>query len=119
MGFPRAGAQTRTSTSMIQRSISAVSFDVGGTLIEPFPSVGHVYATVAAEYGGHQLKPEEINQQFSRAWQSKSDFNYSRSSWAELVAKTFAKTTPLARDESFFNALYERFADPGVWNVYH
>ena len=103
---------------MIQEQISAVSFDVGGTLIEPFPSVGHVYVTVAEEYGAHHLKPEEINQQFSRAWQSKGDFNYSRSSWAELVAQTFGKTTPLARDESFFNALYERFADPGVWNVY-
>jgi len=31
--------------------IRAISFDVGGTLIRPWPSVGHVYAEVAAQQG--------------------------------------------------------------------
>jgi hypothetical protein len=31
--------------------IRAVTFDVGGTLIEPWPSVGRVYAEVAARHG--------------------------------------------------------------------
>ena len=30
--------------------IQAVTFDVGGTLIRPWPSVGHVYAEVAARH---------------------------------------------------------------------
>ena len=32
--------------------IKAITFDVGGTLIEPWPSVGHAYAGVAARYAG-------------------------------------------------------------------
>ena len=41
--------------------IRAVTFDVGGTLIEPWPSVGHVYAEVAAQHGWAGLSIEALN----------------------------------------------------------
>jgi FMN phosphatase YigB (HAD superfamily) len=33
------------------RPVEAVTFDVGGTLIEPWPSVGHIYAEAASKLG--------------------------------------------------------------------
>jgi len=31
--------------------IRAITFDVGGTLIAPWPSVGHIYSDIAARFG--------------------------------------------------------------------
>ncbi len=48
---------------MIDRKrIRAVTFDVGGTLIEPWPSVGHVYAEVAARHGVAAIDVATLNQ---------------------------------------------------------
>src|SRR5687767_15570112 len=69
--------------------VRAVTFDVGGTLIAPWPSVGHVYSDVAARHGLRKLDIEKLNKQFAAAWESKTGFDYSRAAWAALVAKTF------------------------------
>src|SRR5580700_10426449 len=44
--------------------IRAVTFDVGGTLIEPWPSVGRVYAEVAARHG-LEVAAEDLDRQFA------------------------------------------------------
>jgi len=100
------------------RNIQAVTFDVGGTLIDPFPSVGHVYAEVAAKHGLRELDPEKLTRQFGQAWRSKTGFDYTRGAWAELVAKTFGDWLETGQRVSFFDDLYERFAQPDVWRVY-
>ncbi len=61
--------------------IRAVTFDVGGTLIEPWPSVGEVYAEVAAQFGLTGVAPEALNRQFARAWNAQEHFDYSRAAW--------------------------------------
>ena len=48
--------------------IQAVTLDVGGTLIEPWPSVGHVYAEIAARFGAPGHAPALLNRQFGEAW---------------------------------------------------
>ena len=48
-------------------SIKAITFDVGGTLIEPWPSVGHAYAEVAARHGV-TVEPDEVTSRFVKAW---------------------------------------------------
>ena len=93
--------------------IKAVTFDVGGTLIEPWPSVGHVYADVAAIHG-YQFVPEELNVRFRTAWKAKKNFRHSRADWAGLVRATFG--TPECH--KFFPELYERFASAKVWRVF-
>ena len=104
---------------MIQTgSIQAVTFDVGGTLIDPWPSVGHVYADVAARNGFRDLDPEELNRRFGEAWRAKANFDYSRAAWSEIVAKTFYGSGGSAEEISFFPDLYERFTAPDVWRVY-
>jgi putative hydrolase of the HAD superfamily len=93
--------------------IKAVTFDVGGTLIEPWPSVGHVYAEVAESHGYH-FAPDELNARFRTAWKAKQNFRHSRADWAGLVRATFG--TPEC--DKFFPELYERFASAKVWRVF-
>ena len=40
-------------------NVKAVTFDVGGTLIEPWPSVGHAYAEVAQRHGV-EVEPDVV-----------------------------------------------------------
>lgn len=96
--------------------IQAVTFDAGGTLIEPWPSVGHIYAEVAARFGV-RAEPERLNRQFATAWRGKSGFDYSRAAWLGLVERSFASIAePLPT--GYFAAVYERFAEPDAWHVF-
>ena len=98
--------------------IRAVTFDVGGTLIEPWPSVGHVYAEVAARHGFNELSIDRLNRQFSDAWRARRDFDYSRAAWAELTDLAFAGVCDAVPSRSFFSELYEQFSTPSVWRIY-
>jgi putative hydrolase of the HAD superfamily len=100
-------------------SIQAVSFDVGGTLIKPHPSVGHVYAEVAIKAGLASFDPDLLNARFSSAWSGKVHFDYSRRAWAEIVLKTFAGCSEtFGASSPFFQQLYERFAQADAWRLY-
>jgi len=99
--------------------IRAVTFDVGGTLMAPWPSVGHVYAEVAARYGNKDLRPEKLNRQFARAWRQKKNFDHSRRAWFELVQKTFEGSVPLPAVSHFFEEVYNRFGQPEAWHVFN
>lgn len=93
-----------------------MTFDVGGTLIEPWPSVGHLYAEVAARFGV-RAKPEQLNRQFVAAWRAKRGFDNSRAAWLDLVRRSFVGISePLP--EGYFAAVYERFAGPDAWRVF-
>ncbi len=99
-------------------AISAVSFDVGGTLIEPWPSVGHVYAGVAEQFGITGVAPEQLNRQFAAAWKARREFDYSREAWRELVNHSFAGLWPEPPGASCFDAMYEVFATVEPWRVF-
>jgi len=98
--------------------IRAVTFDVGGTLIEPWPSVGHVYAAVADAHGFSDLSPERLNQRFASAWQNLQNFNYKRSEWRELVDQTFLSVTKTPVSETLFADLYGYFTRPDAWRIF-
>jgi putative hydrolase of the HAD superfamily len=99
--------------------IQAVTFDVGGTLIEPWPSVGHVYAEVAAENGVRNFTPDLLNRRFFQAWSAKSQFDYSRKAWSSLVSKTFSLPGREIAEIPFFDQLYERFAHREAWRIFY
>jgi putative hydrolase of the HAD superfamily len=98
-------------------NILAVTFDVGGTLIKPWPSVGHVYAEVAARHGC-SVSPTVLNQRFAQAWWRLKKFNHSREEWAALVDETFAGLSQSTPRETFFHELYNRFAEASAWRVF-
>lgn len=98
-------------------SIRAITFDVGGTLIEPYPSVGHVY-TAAAQQHGFSVPFEQLNERFRSAWIGKRKFQHTREDWAKLVEATFGDLVPAGATAQFFDDLYERFASPAAWRVY-
>lgn len=98
--------------------IRTVTFDVGGTLIRPWPSVGHIYAETAARHGLKEIPPEALNRQFSAAWRRLKNFHHGRDEWAALVDETFVGFAKRPPSETFFPELYERFAEPGAWRIY-
>ena len=97
---------------------SGITFDVGGTLIRPWPSVGHVYADEAARMGLSGLCPEDLSRRFGREWGQRPDFDYSQSGWQSLVHATFAGLIPEAVIPELFLALYRRFESETVWEVH-
>ena len=98
--------------------IKAVTLDVGGTLIRPWPSVGHVYSEVAARHGHGIITPETLNLQFAAAWRAKAGFDHSRRAWLEVVTRTFAGLMPESSVQGFFSDLYDRFARREAWQVF-
>jgi putative hydrolase of the HAD superfamily len=97
--------------------IRAVTFDVGGTLIKPWPSVGRVYADVASRHGIH-IPAKILDRQFAAAWKAKKDFAHSRQDWSDLVDRTFAGLVEVAPGASFFGELYEEFTRAEAWRVF-
>lgn len=98
--------------------IKAVTFDVGGTLISPWPSVGHVYAEIAAQHGFSKISAEQLTERFQTAWRASKNFDYTRAGWEELVNETFRTLIPDSAKVTFFSELYDRFAQPGAWHVF-
>ena len=96
----------------------AVTFDVGGTLIQPWPSVGRVYAEIAAQHGVKNLSPEKLNKKFATAWRAKKNFQHTHEDWAAVVDQTFAGLCEPRPSQTFFPAIYQRFAELGAWRMY-
>jgi putative hydrolase of the HAD superfamily len=97
--------------------IRAITFDVGGTLIEPWPSVGHVYADVAARFGVNGIAAAWLTENFRRAWKARVAFDYAQESWFAIVRATFGAHAAKLPPE-FFPAVYNRFATAEVWRIY-
>ncbi len=97
--------------------IRAVSFDVGGTLIDPWPSVGHVYADVARKHG-LDVSAAELDARFAEVWKRRRGFTYSRANWMEIVDLTFAGLTQVPPSQTFFEEIWARFDQPDAWRIY-
>jgi len=95
--------------------IRAVTFDAGGTLIEPWPSVGAIYAEVAAEFG-FSCEAERLTAGFFNAWHSRSSFAYSRAEWFEVVQHSFRESCDVST--KMFDVIYERFSESRCWRIY-
>ncbi len=98
--------------------IRAVTFDVGGTLIAPHPSVGEIYARVAARNGYPGLRSAELEKRFREAWRRNEGFQHGREEWAALVDRVFEGLVPSPPSRTFFDELYAEFAGPAVWRVF-
>ena len=109
------------------RNYEAVFFDAANTLLYPYPSVGAVYAEVAARHGV-TTTAEAVQAAFRRAWteaQAATDpVRYGvgepdgRRFWRALVRATFAQIALPDDFEAFFDELYWLFSQPAVWRLY-
>jgi putative hydrolase of the HAD superfamily len=102
----------------VTRPILAVTFDVGGTLIKPWPSVGHVYARVAARHGIRGVSPANLSRAFKWNWSQQERFDYSRGSWRKVVVETFRKAGASIPDSPCFDDIYREFARPEAWRIF-
>jgi putative hydrolase of the HAD superfamily len=98
--------------------VRAITFDVGGTLIQPWPSVGCIYAATAARHGLHDIPIETLNRQFAAAWKNLRNFNYTRPEWHSLVNQAFLGLTQVPVSDSFFSDLYDCFGQAAAWHIF-
>jgi len=105
-------------------SLKLVTFDAAGTLIFPHPSVGEVYAEIAAEHG-IQTQPDALEARFKAAFKRLSQTSRQelgalddRAYWRLAVADTFGAQCP---EEPAFSALFEdlwqAFATARRWRL--
>lgn len=100
------------------RPILAITFDAGGTLIKPWPSVGRVYAQVAERHGIRGVSAASLNRGFKKVWSQLQRFDYSRASWRKVVTETFRKADATIPDSNCFEEIYRAFARPEAWRIF-
>jgi putative hydrolase of the HAD superfamily len=111
-------SQSRLTLAATVNSLRAVTFDAGGTLIEPWPSVGAVYAEVGVRHGVRGLSAALLDRRFTAVWRSLKQFNYTRAEWADVVDRTFEGLTEAPPSQTFFEEIYERFSEPEAWRIF-
>ena len=97
-------------------TVEAITLDVGGTLIEPWPSVGHIYAEVAAR-NGVQAEPEELTHALSRRGRHRVPFN-TLGPIGAVVDATFEGLGTQLPSQTFFGELNSHIAKAECWHVY-
>ena len=100
---------------MSRRPVRALFFDVGGTLLHPFPSVGAVYASVANRHG-IATTAEAMERAFRQSWAAlgRTGLTVSRKEWwREVVFASLGQ-----QNEACFEELYRAFARPEAWRVF-
>ena len=108
--------------------IKAIFFDAAGTLIRLTKSVGAHYALVAQRQG-LTLDPAQLDHGFAQVWKEMplrpatgeprkdDDKGWWRDLVERLLDRVAPEVAPLDRD-TFFEAAYGHFAEPGVWELY-
>ncbi len=104
--------------------IELVSFDAGGTLLYPYPSVGQQYAKALAEFG-LEADPETIENRFGQVFREAShnkrtrvDENAEYLFWRDVVQKTFKDICPAEHFDQLYNNLFRRFTSSKVWKLF-
>ena len=110
-------------------SIRLVTFDVGGTLIHPDPSVGTVYAEVLSRRG-FACAAEEVDRAFEASWEVAArqippfSERYSRTAhgergyWRDLLRDTVSRLGGGEPPAGAADELFERFARADTWRIY-
>lgn len=95
-----------------------ISFDAAGTLIQPFPSVGVIYAEVLRDYGIHAV-PLEIEKKFRAAFKrvrSQPGTLLDQAAWKTIVEYTIQPWASHHLD-AVFESLWQTFARPERWSI--
>jgi putative hydrolase of the HAD superfamily len=98
--------------------IKAVFLDVGGTLLRPHPSVGAIYAGVAARHGV-TIAPDDVELRFKEIWKGQRDLRkpVDKNWWREVVTAVFARQH-FENFGAFFDDVYAAFEQKEAWCVF-
>lgn len=107
-----------------------IFFDVGGTLLKATPSVGVVYAEVAARYG-IEADPAEIETRARHAFGQMQIEARERGGmphavsldsawhwWREIVRRSFGRAAGHPRFHAFYDAVFKEFARPERYELF-
>jgi len=95
--------------------VRALFFDVGGTLLRPWPSVGAIYSSVASRHGIN-IPTDNMERAFRESWAALKRPGLTVSSkvwWREVVFRTVGQ-----ENQSCFEELYRTFAHANAWQVF-
>lgn len=98
--------------------VDAITFDVGNTLITTWPSVGHVYAEIAARHGCVGVTAELLEARFRAVWPGRLHLAETRAGWQQVVDEIFEGLVDAPPSRTFFGELFDRFIQPDVWRIY-
>ena len=114
---------------MSRLDVRLITFDVGGTLIHPHPSVGAIYAEVLSRRG-FPAGPDSTERAFEEAWDeaarrvppSRERYSWSpegeRGYWRGLLAETVRRLGGGEPPAGAAEELFERFGHRETWRVY-
>jgi len=99
--------------------IRIVFFDAGGTLLEPHPPVGEVYAAAGRRYG-LAVDPVSVVDAFRAAFRGKKldGRPQDRAWWREVVDHTFGRYGTATDPDALFADLYDHFTHPSSWRLF-
>ena len=102
--------------------VRAVTFDVGGTLLDPHPSVGVVYAEVLARHHPRVPEPAVIDARFHDAFADLRsrllpvvNETTQLAFWRELAHRSLTPDCPEEIFDTVFAELWREFADARRW----
>lgn len=104
--------------SELTDKIEVVSLDAGGTLLQPSPSVGHIYHNVATSRNIKPPTPEILNQRFKQGWMEDNSFDFSKEAWRKLVDFCFKPTCPDGVSDDLFQNIYIAFENIENWELF-
>ncbi len=106
------------------RQYHTIFFDVGGTILRAMPSVGGIYAELAARYG-IRVEADEVERGARRFFAEEKekerragrtphtmDLPSAKAFWREVVRKSFGPAAESPRFDEFYDAVFAEFAKP-------
>ena len=104
--------------------IQSITFDAGGTLLHPYPSVGEIYAEYMAKHGLHLAAPD-IEAAFGRTIKAANAETRTaipdqddKQWWYHIVADTITGLGAVDDFDALFEELWVAFAEPRYWRLY-
>lgn len=106
-------------------AVRAITFDAGGTLLEPYPSVGQVYAEVLRSYG-YERDPDKLEADFRVAFSSISknpavlDPNEREKDFWRQVVRNTVEQEPFPEElfPDVFTHMWDTFSHGTRWRVF-
>jgi len=114
---------------MATHGYTAVTFDIGGTLLFSDPSPAEIYATHLSRHG-RTIRPEEAGPVFAAAWAEMQGRTapgrdrYSsvpggeRAWWGAFVREVLTRLDHEAPWETLLDDLYRAFSEDSVWRTF-